>query len=64
LRTNPFPQRPPTFVRALLYRYRYTTRAVRRRTGAWWNRELLGVYAGPVTLQRPEASAPGATLAA
>ena len=64
LRTNPFPQRPPTFVRALLYRYRYTTRAERRRTGAWWNRELLGVYAGPVTRQLPETSAPGTTLAA
>jgi hypothetical protein len=64
LRTNPFPHRPPTFVRALLYRYRYTTRDERRRTGSWWKRELLGVYVAPVTLHRPDTSAPGTTLAA
>lgn len=36
---NPFPARPPTYVRANLYRYRFTTWAERRATGAWWHRE-------------------------
>ena len=34
---NPFPARPPTFVRALLYEYRMADRATRRRTDAWWS---------------------------
>jgi hypothetical protein len=53
LRTNPFPDTPPAFVRAQLYRYRFTTRAERRATGAWWNRTLVGAYAGPVGRPSP-----------
>ncbi len=49
---NPFPDRPPTYVRALLYRYRMTDRETRRRTGAWWHRELVGEYVPPVRLGR------------
>lgn len=45
--TNPFPTHPPTYVRALLYEYRMTDRETRRRTGAWWQRELLGIYVPP-----------------
>jgi predicted DCC family thiol-disulfide oxidoreductase YuxK len=52
---NPFPGRPPTYVRALLYEYRMTDRQTRRRTGAWWRRELIGVYVPPVRLARPAA---------
>jgi hypothetical protein len=48
---NPFPDRPPKFVRALFYRYRYTDRKQRRETGAWWVRQLLGVYLQPVSLE-------------
>jgi hypothetical protein len=44
LARNPFSDRPPKYVRALLYEYRMTDRATRRRTGAWWTRELLGLY--------------------
>jgi len=45
---NPFPDRPPTYVRALLYEYRMTDRATHRRTGAWWARELRGLYFPPM----------------
>ncbi|MCZ7415661.1 MULTISPECIES: lipase maturation factor family protein [unclassified Streptomyces] len=45
LRHNPFPDAPPTHVRARLYRYRFTTARERRATGAWWHRELVGPYA-------------------
>jgi hypothetical protein len=47
LRTNPFPDAPPAAVRAVLYRYRFTTPAERRATGDWWHRDRLGPYAGP-----------------
>jgi hypothetical protein len=49
LRHNPFPDAPPAAVRARIYRYRFTTWAERRRDGAWWHRELVGEFAGPVT---------------
>jgi hypothetical protein len=48
LRRNPFGDEPPRHVRALLYRYRFTTDAERRATGAWWVRTLLGEYAAPL----------------
>ena len=51
LRSNPFPDAPPRFVRARLYRYRFTTRQERRQTGAWWSRTLIGEYMPPVTLR-------------
>jgi hypothetical protein len=51
LRGNPFPERPPRFVRALLYRYRFTTWRERRETGAWWARSLVGEYVQPIRLR-------------
>jgi hypothetical protein len=49
LRGNPFPDRPPAQVRAMLYRYRFTTRDERRADGAWWHRELVGGYHRPLS---------------
>jgi hypothetical protein len=48
---NPFPNQPPAFLRAHLYRYRYTDPQTKARTGAWWTRELLGEYLPPITLE-------------
>jgi predicted DCC family thiol-disulfide oxidoreductase YuxK len=48
---NPFPDRPPHYVRAMLYQYRFTTPAERKNTGAWWSRELKGVYVPTVALR-------------
>ena len=45
---NPFPDAPPTHVRALLYEYRFTTRAERRATGDWWHRTQVGSYLRPM----------------
>jgi hypothetical protein len=42
---DPFHGRPPRHVRAMLWRYWFTTVAEKRATGAWWNRELRGPYA-------------------
>ena len=51
LRRNPFPQKPPHAIRAVSYRYRFTTWRERRETGAWWVRTRLGEYFPPVTLR-------------
>jgi hypothetical protein len=49
---NPFPDAPPHYIRATLYRYEFTTAEERRATGAWWKRTYLGAYA-PVRWLRP-----------
>jgi hypothetical protein len=38
LGVNPFPDQPPQWVRASLYHYRFSSRAERRQSGAWWVR--------------------------
>jgi hypothetical protein len=57
-RPDPFPDHPPALVRARLYRYRFTTPAERRQTGAWWSRELLGEYLPPLRLDRLSGPVP------
>lgn len=42
---NPFGSRPPQYLRAVLWDYRFTGFAVLRRTGRWWQRTALGLYA-------------------
>jgi hypothetical protein len=44
LAKNPFPYEPPRYIRAMFYRYRFTTLRERRETGAWWKREQLREY--------------------
>ena len=52
---NPFSNKPPLQVRAVLWQYWFTSVAEKRATGNWWRRQLLGSYAP--TLQRtPEGS--------
>ena len=50
LRHDPFGGERPRFVRAILYRYRFSTPAERRATGAWWVRTRLREYVPPLTL--------------
>jgi hypothetical protein len=50
---NPFADKPPRHVRALLYEYHFTTPAERRSTGAWWKRQLRGDYFPVVSLDDP-----------
>ncbi|MQA34620.1 lipase maturation factor family protein [Modestobacter roseus] len=49
LRSAPFGDRPPAAVRVLLYRYRFTTRAERRASGAFWHRTFERELVPPVT---------------
>jgi hypothetical protein len=55
LRRNPFPESPPRYVRAQLYRYRFTSAAELRRDRAWWHRSLEGNYVRPISLKKTKA---------
>ena len=52
LRTNPFPEAPPTYVRALVYDYKFTTFAEKKATGNWWKREYRGTYSPILQLNK------------
>ena len=41
---NPFPDKPPSYIRAMFYRYRFTNSKERPQTGAWWKRQELREY--------------------
>jgi hypothetical protein len=51
LGSNPFPAAPPTFIRARLFRYRFTTWRERRETGAWWVRSPMDDFVRPIGLR-------------
>lgn len=42
LSNNPFPNRPPRFIRLQLFDYHFSKMKERRKSGRWWNRRLLG----------------------
>jgi predicted DCC family thiol-disulfide oxidoreductase YuxK len=48
---NPFPRTPPRYVRAIFYRYRFTTSEEHGQTGAWWTRQELGEYLPSISLE-------------
>lgn len=47
---NPFPEKPPVYLRALTYRYRFTKPEARLESGNWWTREFTEVYFPIATL--------------
>lgn len=51
LKTNPFPDSPPRYVRAKLYEYHFTTLEEKQKTGAWWTREEKGMYCPVLSLR-------------
>jgi hypothetical protein len=53
IRTNPFPDHPPQYVRATLYEYHFTAPEERKQTGAWWKRTAAGPYFPAVSLSTP-----------
>ena len=50
LEKNPYPKRPPKFVRAVLYNYHFTE-PDSRDPRAWWIRERAGLYLPPMSLE-------------
>jgi len=48
LRHDPFPDRPPRYLRARFFRYEFTSLAELRETGAWWRRTWIDDYVAPI----------------
>jgi Lipase maturation factor len=48
---NPFPDKPPLFIRAVLYRYSFAKPG--NAEGNWWNRERIGDWLPPLSTNDP-----------
>ena len=48
---NPFPGKPPRYVRAVLYRYEFAP--PKNPAGDWWKREELGLWLPPLSTDDP-----------
>lgn len=48
---NPFPSKPPLYLRATLYDYNFTTMEELSRTGHWWKRTNPRPYVPPLSLE-------------
>ena len=49
---NPFPDKPPQLVRAVLWQYWFSTMEEKRTEGIWWRRKLLGAYTPTLAMDR------------
>src|SRR5207249_2877576 len=49
MKENPFPDKPPKYIRVVRYRYTFTDAGMRKRSGEWWNRELVDLYLPPAS---------------
>ena len=58
LETNPFPDRPPKWIRASLYTYHFSDPKTRRETGQWWAREPDGLYCPAFSLEMVQSNVP------
>lgn len=47
---NPFPEKPPHYIRARLYRYRFAPLGEKE----WWHRELIGEWLPPLSIDNPD----------
>jgi lipase maturation factor 1 len=52
LQENPFPDKPPKFIRSEVYNYQFTNFAEKARTGNWWKSEYQGPYTRPFSLDQ------------
>jgi len=53
LKSNPFPNAPPKFVRAELWEYHFASPEAHKKTGVWWVRTDTGAWFPPVSMQTP-----------
>jgi lipase maturation factor 1 len=51
LARNPFPDRPPRYIRVVRYEYHFTDAEARRRSGQWWRRTPLDIYVPAASLK-------------
>ena len=54
LKTKPFPDSAPQYIRAEYYRCHFTDAEERKKTGRHWKREKLSVYLPPLSLDLPD----------
>jgi len=52
LKTNPFPDEPPRYIRAVRYQYHLTDLDTKKEKQTWWQRELAGLYMPPLSLKK------------
>jgi len=52
---NPFPRQPPRTIRVVLWQYWFTSLPEKRKTGMWWRRQELGLYA-PTLERQPDGA--------
>ena len=52
LASNPFPEQPPRYIRAELFRYEFAPPGDRE--GAWWKRKPIGLWLPPLSADSPE----------
>jgi hypothetical protein len=50
LNVNPFPEKPPRFLRAALFQYKFTSPEQKSASGDWWERSYQGDYCPPISL--------------
>jgi hypothetical protein len=48
---NPFPNQPPRYIRAVLYRYKFAKAG--NPQGLWWNREQISIWIQPTSVTDP-----------
>ena len=53
LRHNPFPDKPPRYMRVQMYLYTYSDTKLKKETGQWWVREYVGQFSPTVSLRQP-----------
>jgi hypothetical protein len=58
LRRNPFRDKAPRFIRAVVYDFRFTDFLERRATGAWWRRGRRGLYSPELSLRGVSSEQP------
>ncbi|HEY5391529.1 MAG TPA: lipase maturation factor family protein, partial [Hanamia sp.] len=49
---NPFPTKPPRYIRAVLYRYSFAKAG--NPNGLWWNREKISIWILPISANDPD----------
>ncbi|HKI70669.1 MAG TPA: lipase maturation factor family protein, partial [Verrucomicrobiae bacterium] len=49
---NPFPNKPPRYVRAVLYQYDFARPG--NTNGLWWTRKKLGLWLPPLSAENPQ----------
>ncbi|MGA2052943.1 MAG: lipase maturation factor family protein [Opitutales bacterium] len=50
--SNPFPGKPPRYIRAAYYKYSFAPPG--NPDGRWWNRQFLGLWLPPLSTDNPE----------